>query len=78
MCQPLAVLHFGNEALGRGVGHGVVPIAADVLQGNGQVAGAGVINHEDHTELGQPLENLPAALAGQFVTLTLEPFDFFA
>src|SRR5690606_4262992 len=53
--QPLAVLLLGDEALGSGVGQGVVLVTGDVRQRNGQVAGTGVVDHEYDAQLGQAL-----------------------
>jgi len=64
MRQPVTVLLFADKTLGRGISQRVVLVRGDILQRDGQVTSAGVIDHKNHAELGQALENLITALAG--------------
>lgn len=50
--QPLAVLALGDEALGRRVGQRIVLVTRDVLQGDGQVPGTGMVGDEYHALAG--------------------------
>ena len=75
MRQPVTVLLFTDKTLGCRIGQRVVLVGSDVLQRDGQVTRAWVIDHKDHTELGQALENLITALTGQIGVCAFEAID---
>ena len=75
MRQPVTVLLFADKTLGCRIGQRVVLVGSDVLQRDGQVTRAWVIDHKDHAELGQALENLITALTGQIGVCAFEAID---
>src|SRR5690606_9702738 len=70
--QPLTVLLLGYEALGCGVTQRIVLVTGNLLQRNGQVAGARMVDHEHHAKLAQALEDLLATLTDERIACLAE------
>src|SRR5690606_14860768 len=61
--QPGAVMLRGHQAAGGHIGFGVALIAGHLARRNGQMAGARVVGHEHHAQLGEALHGTLGALA---------------
>src|SRR5690606_31203113 len=61
--QPGAVMLRGHQAAGGHIGFGVALIAGHLARWNGQMAGARVVGHEHHAQLGEVLHGTLGALA---------------
>lgn len=76
MVQPLPVALFANRALGRDIGHKVLLVADNVLQRNGQMTCAGMIDHKGQAQAGQPLKWLLDTPGGQLLMFVPESENF--